>query len=161
MADKKITDLDAHTGALVNTDLLEFVRDPGGTPLSEKGTLANLLTLIRSVAGEYTKTQNFNGTTLTSSSNSIAWDAESNQVVSHTATENTTIAAPTNLKDGATYIFTWKQHASAPKTLAFNAVFKFPGGTAPTVTATNNAVDILTFVCDGTNLYGVSQLNFS
>lgn len=110
---------------------------------------------------EYTKTKNFNATALTSTAASIAWDLESNQVVTHTATENTTLANPTNKVSGATYIFIWTQHASSPKTLAFGSEYKFPGGTAPTVTATNSAVDILTFVSDGTNMYCTSALDFS
>jgi hypothetical protein len=112
-------------------------------------------------AQEYTATQNFNATSLTSTAASIAWDAAANQVTKHTFTENTTLANPTKLKDGATYIITFTQHASSPKTLAFGSAYKWPGGTAPTITATNSAVDIITFVSDGTNLYGVRQPAFS
>ena len=55
MVDKKITDLDALTGALVLTDLMEVARDPGGTPLSEKSTFAELVTLLNaSFAGKET-----------------------------------------------------------------------------------------------------------
>ncbi len=122
---------------------------------------ASISAATAGVAQEYTKTQNFNATSLTSTSNSIAWDAESNQVVKHTATENTTIAAPSNLVDGATYIFTFTQHASSAKTLSFNAVFKWPGGTAPTVSTGANAVDVLTFITDGTNMFGTFSQDFS
>ena len=66
---------------------------------------------------------------------------------------NRTMAAPTNMKDGATYIFIIKQDATGSRTLTWNSVFKFPGGTAPTLTTTANAVDIISGVSDGTNIY--------
>lgn len=112
------------------------------------------------VAQEYTAAQNFNATTLTDGA-TINWDLSANQVTSVTLGGNRTLAAPTNLKDGATYILTIKQDATGSRTLTFNSAYKFPGGTAPTLTTSANAVDVLTFVSDGTNMYGVSQLNFS
>jgi hypothetical protein len=99
--------------------------------------------------------------TLTSSSASIAWNLATNQSAVHTATEDTTLANPTNMVAGFTYIFIWKQHASSPKTLAFGNAYKWPGGAVPAVTATNNAVDIFTFVSDGTSMFGVAQNSFS
>ena len=112
-------------------------------------------------AQEYTQTQNFNQTALTSTAASIAWDLQSNQVAGHTATEDTTLANPTNMVPGATYMFVWTQHASVPKTLAFDTLYLFPGGTTPTITATNGAVDIITFYSDGTNMFGVISQAFS
>lgn len=112
------------------------------------------------VAQEYTKAQNFNATSLTDWA-SIAWNLEDNQVAKVTLAGNRTLAAPTNLKDGATYILTVTQDATGSRTLAYNAVFKFPWGTAPILTTDANAVDILTFISDGTNLYWVAQLDFS
>ena len=161
------TDLILPSGANITTaagDVAHWIEYASGDVICTNYSKADGTAVVAvklTVAQEYTKTQNFNATSLTSTSNSIAWNAEDNQVAKHTFTENTTLANPTNLKDGATYIITFTQHASSPKTLAFGSAYKFPSGTAPTVTATNSAVDILTFVCDGTNLYGVSQLNFS
>ena len=71
------------------------------------------------------------------------------------------MAAPTNLKDGATYILRVIQDATGTRTITWNSVFKWPGGTAPTLSTGNGAIDIITFVSDGTNLYGTAQLNFS
>ncbi len=112
------------------------------------------------VAQEYTATQNFNATTLTDGA-SIAWDAAANQVASVTLAGNRTLANPTNMKDGATYILTVKQDATGSRTLAYGSAYKWPGGTAPVLSTAANAVDILTFVCDGTNMYGVASLDFS
>lgn len=113
------------------------------------------------VAQEYTAAQNFNATTLTSTAASIAWDLESNQVAFHTFTENTTLANPTNQVAGATYNIVFTQHASSPKTLAYGSAYIFPNGTAFTVTATNSAIDLLSFISDGTNMIGVGQGAFA
>ena len=109
-------------------------------------------------AQEYTRTQNFNATSLTSTTNAVAWVASSNQVVSHTLTENTTFSAPSALVDGAFYSLAIIQDAGASSfTIAFNAVFKFTGGAAPTWTVTANARDYITFRSNGTNLYEVGH----
>lgn len=118
---------------------------------------------VKDVAQEYTATQNFNATTLTSTSNAVAWDASANQVVSHTLTENTTFSAPTNLVDGAFYSLAIIQDSGASGyTVAFNSVFKFIGGTAPTWTTTASARDYISFRSNGANLYEVGHaLNVS
>jgi hypothetical protein len=51
-----------------------------------------------------------------------------------------------------------KQDGTGSRTLAWNSAWKFAGGTAPTVTATANAVDVYTFASspfDSTSLFGV------
>jgi hypothetical protein len=45
-------------------------------------------------------------------------------------------------------------------TATFTSV-KYSGGTAPTITATASAKDILSFVADGTNWYGSAIQNLS
>lgn len=112
------------------------------------------------VAQEYSAAQNFNGVALTFDATQD-WDLNTSQVATLTLTGNTTFDAPTNMKDGGTYVIILKQDATGSRTAAWNAVFKWPGGTAPTLSTAANAVDIVTFVSDGTNMYGVSQLNFS
>ena len=81
---------------------------------------------------------------LTSTSASIAVDM-SDSNFTHTFTENTTLANPTNLTAGQSGVIVFTQHASSPKTLAFGSYWDFPGGTVPTVTATNSAVDVLAY----------------
>jgi hypothetical protein len=111
-------------------------------------------------AQEFTKTQNFNATTLVDGA-SISWDASANQVTSVTITDNRTMAAPTNLVDGAVYLLMIKD-GTGSRTMSWNAVFKFTGGTAPTLTTTASAKDILVFYSDGTNMYEIGRsLNVS
>ena len=73
-------------------------------------------------AQEFTKTQNFDATTLTDAA-SISWDASANQVTSVTLTDNRTLAAPTNLVDGGVYTIMVIQDATGSRTLSYNAVF--------------------------------------
>ena len=113
------------------------------------------------VAQEYNKQQNFNATTLVDGAN-IAWDLDDNQVSSVVLDGNPrTLDAPTNMKDGGTYILIVKQDGvTGSRTLAYASVYKFPGGTAPVLSTATNSVDILTFVSDGTNMYGTIQKAF-
>lgn len=112
--------------------------------------------VVKDVANEYTKTQNFNATTLTDGA-TIAWDASLNQVCSVTITDNRTMAAPTNLVDGGFYHLTVIQDGTGSRTLTWNAVFKWPSDTAPTLTTTASEQDEFTFRSNGTNLYQVGQ----
>jgi len=53
------------------------------------------------------------------------------------------------------------QDATGSRIPTFSANFKWPGGTAPTFSTAANAIDILSFVSDGTYLYGAAQLAFA
>jgi hypothetical protein len=83
------------------------------------------------------------------------WDASLGQIATLTLTANvTTFSAPTNLKVG-TYILHVLQDATGSRQiLAWNSVFKWPAASAPILTTTASSRDIISFVCDGTNLYG-------
>jgi hypothetical protein len=109
-----------------------------------------------SLAQEFTKTQNFDATTLTDAA-SISWDASANQVTSVTITDSRTMAAPTNMVDGAVYVLTVIQDGTGGYTMSWNAVFKFAGATAPVVTATADARDTFVFISDGTNMYEIGR----
>jgi hypothetical protein len=85
---------------------------------------------------------------LTSSSNSIAWDAAAAANAYHVTTENTTFAAPTNAVEGAIISVEIAQGATA-RTIAWNTIFEFAASTAPTITATANKTDILSFRYNG------------
>lgn len=113
---------------------------------------------VLGTAQEYTRTHNFNATTLTDGA-TINWDLSQNQVASVTLAGNRTLAFPTNLVDGGVYILIVRQDATGSRTLGFTGNYKFAGGSAPTLTTTASKADILTFVSDGTNMYGVAALN--
>jgi len=98
-------------------------------------------------------------TELTDAAN-IAWDVDSAQVAKVTLTDNRTLDNPTNLQAGATYILRVIQDVTGTRTLAYGSAFKWAGGTVPVLSTAGDSVDILTFVCDGTNLYGAASLDF-
>ena len=83
----------------------------------------------------------------------ITWNAASGRIATVTLGGNRTMAAPTNLKAGH-YTLTVIQDGSGSRTLTWNGAFKWPAQTAPTLSTAANARDILTFVSDGTLLYG-------
>jgi hypothetical protein len=83
-------------------------------------------------------------TALTSTSNSIAVDLALNNHFSHTTTENTTLAAPTNAVVGQTGYITITQ-GTTPRTLGYNAFYKWANGIVPTLTAAAGAVDVLAY----------------
>lgn len=91
----------------------------------------------------------------------IAWDVRLGETAKVTLGGNRTLGAPAGLIDGGTYILRITQDGSGSRTLAYNAVFKWPSGIAPILTTTAGGIDILTFVTDGTNMYGVPQLAFA
>lgn len=105
---------------------------------------------VTDAAQSFTKAQRGTPIALTSSAASIAVDASLGNNFSHTFTENTTLANPTNLVAGQSGSIALTQHASAPKTLAFGSYWKFAGGTAPSVTATNSAKDRIDYYVKST-----------
>jgi len=111
-------------------------------------------------AQQYTRTHNFSATTLTDTA-SILWDASQNQVASVTLTASRALANPTNMTNGAVYILIVKQNATGGFTLSYGANYKWPAAATPTITSTASSASILTFISDGTYMYGVSSLNYT
>jgi hypothetical protein len=80
----------------------------------------------------------------------------SGTVQTATLTGNCTFTMPTATA-GKSFILLLRQDATGSRTATFTDV-KFNAAGAPTITATANKMDILTFVADGTNWYGsISQ----
>ena len=84
---------------------------------------------------------------LTSSSNAVAWDASAKPNAVHITTENTTFSAPTNPVEGAFIALEINYNGS--HTIAFNTVFEFAASTAPTFTSADGKTDILVFRYNG------------
>lgn len=91
----------------------------------------------------------------------IAWNLDLGNSAVTTMTGNRTLGAPTNMRAGSTYTLKVIQDATGTRTLAYNAVFKWPGGLTPVLSTGGSDIDILTFVSDGTNMYGVIQKDFT
>ena len=61
---------------------------------------------------------------------------------------NRTLANPTNLTAGQSGVILITQDGTGSRTLAYGSYFKFPGGTAPTLTTTASAIDALVYFVD-------------
>ena len=106
----------------------------------------------------FTASQRATITALTSTSNSIAVDFATSNDYSHTFTENTTLANPTNIVAGQCGSIFFTQHASSPKTLGFGTYWYFTSD--PTITATNSALDRIDYVVRSTTVIdAVATLN--
>jgi hypothetical protein len=68
---------------------------------------------------------------------------------------------PSNMQSGTVYNLLVAQDATGSRTLTYGSVFKWAGGVVPTLSTAANAIDIFTFIYDGTDLYGSAVLNFS
>ena len=58
---------------------------------------------------------------------------------------NRTLANPTNITAGQSGVIVITQDGTGSRTLAYGSYFKFAGGTAPTLTTTASAVDVLAY----------------
>jgi hypothetical protein len=72
----------------------------------------------------------------------------------------TNISGGTNIANGAVYTIILKQNASGSRVVNWDSQYKWQSGIAPVLTSTANALDILTFISDGTNLYGLIAKDF-
>jgi hypothetical protein len=61
---------------------------------------------------------------------------------------NRTLANPSNLTAGQHGVIVITQDGTGSRTLAYGSYFKFPSGTAPTLTTTASAVDVLAYYCE-------------
>jgi hypothetical protein len=96
------------------------------------------------------------GQTLTDAA-TITWDVTSGHNAQVTLGGNRTLAAPTNLVAGQVYTLRVVQDGTGSRTLTWNAVFKWPSGTAPMLSTGAGKRDVFVFVTDGTNLYATAQ----
>ncbi len=92
---------------------------------------------------------------------SIATDAAAGNAFTVLLGVNATLQNPSNLAAGASYVWTLRQDSAGGRTLAFGAAFRWSGGTAPTLSTTPGAVDVLSAVSDGTSLFAVLSKGFA
>jgi hypothetical protein len=87
----------------------------------------------------------------------INTDASLGNVFSVTLGGNRTLANPTNLEDGSTYIWVATQDATGSRTLSYGNLFVWLAGTAPTLKTAAGAKNTITAVYDGTSLLAVAN----
>ena len=95
-------------------------------------------------------------------SGTITLDFGSSNNFQMTLTGNGTLGAPTNASGGQSVSIFILQDGTGSRTLAYNAVFAFAGGTAPTLTTTASGQDaLLYYVQDPSTIVTTSILNIS
>jgi hypothetical protein len=75
----------------------------------------------------------------------IAVDMSVGNNFSVTLGGNRTLGNPTNLTAGQSGVIFITQDGTGSRTLAYSSYWDFPNGTAPTLTTTANAVDVLVY----------------
>lgn len=145
------------TTAKINDSAITTAKVNNGAITSAKVDTTGVAVL--GTAQSFTTAHGFAVTTLTDGAN-IAWDLSANQVARVTLAGNRTLSNPTNKVEGNVYVLIVKQDGTGGRTLSFSSDYKFAGGTAPTITTTASKADVLTFVCEGTNLLGVASQSF-
>lgn len=89
----------------------------------------------------------------------ITWNVDLGIMAEVTLGGNRTLANPTNLRKG-TYSLLVKQDATGGRTLALGTSYKTPNQVPLVLSTAANAVDLLTFVSDGTTLYLAMVKNY-
>jgi hypothetical protein len=115
---------------------------------------------VVNTAQQYSRAHNFAATALTITGGTVPWDLSQNQVATLSVNTTTTMNTPTNPQAGATYVLIVTQ-SGGNNTLSFSTAYKFQNGVVPVLSTGASQVDVLSFVSNGTVLYGVASQNFS
>jgi hypothetical protein len=71
---------------------------------------------------------------------------------------NRTLANPTNITAGQSGIIVVTQDGTGSRTLSYGSYWKFPAGTAPTLTTTASKVDVIAYYCESTTRISAQAL---
>ena len=113
-----------------------------GLSLAGKTTVASSLGTVSALTDGATITPNFN----TANNFSV------------TLGGNRTLANPTNISAGQSGAIVVTQDGTGSRTLGYGGYWKFPGGTAPTLTTTASKVDVICYFCDTTTRLAANVL---
>ena len=109
------------------------------------------------VAQSFTKAQRGTPVALTDAA-TVAVDLSLGNNFTVTLAGNRTLGAPTNVTAGQSGVIVVTQDGTGSRTLAYNSVYKFAGGTAPTLTTTASAVDVLAYYVESSTRITVTSL---
>ena len=109
------------------------------------------------VAQSFTKAQRGTPVALTDAA-TIAVDLSLGNNFTVTLAGNRTLGAPTNVTAGQSGVIVVTQDSTGSRTLAYNSAYKFAGGTAPTLTTTASAVDVLAYYVESSSRITVTSL---
>jgi hypothetical protein len=84
-------------------------------------------------------------------SGTVTLDMATANNFSMTLTGGSTLANPTNLTAGQSGVIVITQDSTGSRTLAYGNNWKFPGGTAPTLTTAANSVDVIAYYVESSS----------
>jgi len=162
--------IDAVTTSKINASAVTTVKiadgNITGAKLNVESVVAsNVAFTHRSTA--YSNQHYYTTTNVSASGNTFTWNLNDPVAEITLNADNFvyTINAPTNMQNGGTYLLMIKLGASAGTGTALSwngntAPWAFPANTYPTITANTGAVDVVSFVSDGTYMYGNAAQNY-
>jgi hypothetical protein len=157
-----ITTFNSTTGTIATSTIGTLTTTlTGDLTISTGSATVGTRVAVLNTAQQYSRAHNFAATALTITSGTVPWNLAENQVATLTVTTNSTMNTPTNPQAGCTYVMIVTQGTGGNNTLSFSTAYKFTGGVAPVLSTGSAQVDVLSFVTNGTVLYGVSSQNFS
>jgi hypothetical protein len=122
--------------------------------------MAGLLIDSGSLVVTGSSVNNVNTITVASLTSSI--DCNLSNTFQFVAGASNTHVIATNINEGQVINVQVTQDVGGAGTLTFDSAFKWPSGTAPTLTATSNAIDLISSVSyDGTTLISNATQNYS
>lgn len=130
---------------------------PAGFTISDQSILNRL-----QMDDRYIKKSDYGAINLVEAS-PVVWPADPMKIAILRLTSSRQLAFPTGagLVPGATYTLIVVQGAlNTPCDIGWIGNYLFPNKTKPALSRSNYAVDIFSFIYDGTNMYGAVQRNF-
>ena len=141
---KRNADNDAWINIVTFNETTDAVTSFAGLVIGTDVQAYSANTAFINIVQAFSKAQRGTPVALTSTTNSIASDFSLGNNFTHTTTENSTLANPSNLVAGQSGVIVITQGAT-PRTLAYGSYWKFSAGTVPSLTATGAAVDVLAY----------------
>jgi len=127
-----------------------------GGPVTTTGTISLDLTHVNAWTG-----QQYFATSALTPGTTVPWNLNTQQTASLTPAQNFTLSNPTNMVNGGTYTLIITQDGTGSRVITWGAAYKFAGGTKFILSTAASAVDIITFLSDGTSIFAVGQAAFS
>lgn len=135
-----------HTSGATPGQVLQA--DANGLPVDATNTDTQVANVVRQTTPQ----------TLTDQA-AIDWNLALGGAAQVTLAGDRTLNAPSNMVNGARYRLKIIQDGTGTRLLTWNAIFRFPAGVHPCLSAAVGNIDILQFDCDGTYMDCVGMVN--
>lgn len=127
------------------TDIIEYIVAGGGSDIQMRGDV-NFDGAIDNVRVKLAN---------------VSWDLDTAQVATLTLDGNLVLDNPANMNDGGQYILRILQDGTGSRLLTYGSVYKFPGGSDPTLSTGASERDKIGFDSNGTLMDGNFAADYS